>query len=121
MLRTLRTFALLAAASAPVLAPALPALAAEQAEEVRIIEIVVDGSYAPSRITVQQGERVRLKFVRKDWSGCTRELVIPALKLRKELPTNKAVFVDLPTTEAGEVEFRCGMNMVRGTITVTAR
>ncbi len=31
-----------------------------------------------------------------------------------------AVLVDLPALESGEYEFRCGMNMVRGTIVVSA-
>jgi plastocyanin domain-containing protein len=43
---------------------------------------------------------------------------MPALDLRKELPPNKPVLVDLPALAPGEYEFRCGMNMVRGSITV---
>jgi plastocyanin domain-containing protein len=93
---------------------------AQSAPAVHEIEIVVDGGYKPSNITIRTGERVRLKFVRKEYSGCTREVVIPALELRKELPPNKPVFVDLPALSPGQYEFRCGMNMVRGSITVVA-
>lgn len=117
----LRVLAVLMVAASPLGGLGADAAAAEQGDGARIIEVVVDGAYTPSRITVQQGERVRIKFVRKDWGGCTREVVIPALKIRRELPTNKAVLVDLPTTEPGDYEFRCGMNMLRGTITVAAR
>lgn len=100
--------------------PAAPmADAAETAPSVREIEIVVDeGAYEPSRITIKKGERVRLKFVRKEYSGCTRELVIAALNVRRELPPDKPVFVEVGDLEPGEYEFRCGMNMVRGTIVV---
>jgi plastocyanin domain-containing protein len=118
--RRLQTFVLALAGLVPVSAPASPALAAEQGASVRVIDVIVEGSYAPSRITVRKGERVQLRFLRKEWNGCTREVLIPALKIRKDLPTNKAVLVDLPTAEAGEYEFRCGMNMVRGTIVVSA-
>jgi plastocyanin domain-containing protein len=93
------------------------------AEEVKVreIEVVVDRGYQPSRIVVQRGERVRLKFVRKDYSPCTREVVFPSLDIRRDLPLNEPVFIDLPVLAAGETEFHCGMNMVRGTIVVETR
>jgi plastocyanin domain-containing protein len=94
------------------------ARAAEPAPQIREIEIVVDGAYKPDRVTVRKGERVRLKFVRHDYGACTREVVLPALKVKRELPPHKPVVVDLPALEPGEYEFRCGMNMVRGTIVV---
>jgi plastocyanin domain-containing protein len=99
--------------------PAVPATAvAAQEAAVREIEIIVDGGYSPARVEVKKGERVRLKFLRKEYTGCTREVVIPALKVRQELPPNKAVIIDLPALDSGEYEFRCGMNMIRGAIVV---
>jgi plastocyanin domain-containing protein len=59
--------------------------------------------------------------VRKDYSPCTREVVFPSLDIRRELPVNEPVFIDLPALPAGEIEFHCGMNMIRGTIVVEAR
>jgi plastocyanin domain-containing protein len=93
---------------------------AEEAKA-REIEVVVDHGYQPSRVVIQQGERVRLKFVRKDYSPCTREVVFPSLDIRRELPVNEPVFIDLPVLAPGEIELHCGMNMVRGTIVVEAR
>lgn len=93
---------------------------ASQAVAVREIEVVVDGSYKPSRIEVHEGERVRLKFVRKEYNSCTKEVVFPQLNIRRELPPNKPVLIDLPALSAGEYEFKCGMNMIRGTLVVTA-
>ena len=87
---------------------------------VREIEVVVDGSYKPSRIELHEGERVRLKFVRKEYNSCTKEVVFPQLDIRRELPPNKPVLIDLPALAAGEYEFKCGMNMIRGTIVVTS-
>jgi plastocyanin domain-containing protein len=92
--------------------------AAAEQTQVKTVEIVVDGSYKPDRIEAREGERLRLKFVRKDYSGCTREVVFPSLNIRRTLPTNKAVLIELPALAPGEIEFRCGMNMVRGTIVV---
>ncbi len=93
---------------------------AQEAPQVREIEIVVRGGYSPSRIVVREGERVRLRFVRHEYSSCTREVVFPWLDLRRELPPHQPVVVELPAMRAGEYEFRCGMNMVRGTIVVEA-
>ena len=63
-------------------------------------------------------EHVQLKFVRKDSSDCTREVVFPALDIRRDLPYDQPVVVHLPALKPGEYEFRCGMNMIRGKIVV---
>jgi plastocyanin domain-containing protein len=87
---------------------------------VREIEIIVEGGYKPNRIEIQEGERVRLKFVRKEYNSCTREVVFPKLGIRRELPPNQPVTIDLPALAPGEYEFKCGMNMIRGTLVVIA-
>ncbi|KYG07671.1 hypothetical protein BE21_28085 [Sorangium cellulosum] len=114
--------------AASLLAPSLraPSAAAEEApapspQAVREIEIVVDGGYKPSRIVVAEGERVRLKLVRRDYSPCSREVVFASLGIRRELPTNVPVVIDLPALSPGEIEFKCGMNMLRGVIVVEPR
>lgn len=99
----------------------LSAPVAAQDDGTREIEIAVDGGYRPDRITVTEGERVRLRFVRHEYSSCTREVVFPALNIRRELPPHRPVVIELPALRAGEYEFRCGMNMVRGTIVVAPR
>ncbi|MCY0986976.1 cupredoxin domain-containing protein [Nannocystis sp. ILAH1] len=92
-----------------------------QAPAVREIEVIVDGDYRPGRITVAEGERVRLKFVRREQSPCTREVVFAALGIRRELPTDQSVILELPALSPGEYEFKCGMNMIRGVLEVVAR
>jgi plastocyanin domain-containing protein len=87
---------------------------------VREIEVVVDQGYQPSRIEVAQGEPVRLRFIRRDYGGCTREVVFPTLNLRRELPPNQPVVIELPALPPGETPFQCGMNMVRGVVVVRA-
>ncbi|MFT3764292.1 MAG: cupredoxin domain-containing protein [Minicystis sp.] len=111
----------LSLALAAVAAPLVASTAHAEEARPREIEIVVDRGYQPARIVVQQGERVRLKIVRRDYSPCAREIVFPSLGIRRELPVNEAVFVDLPALPAGEIEFHCGMNMLHGKIVVEAR
>lgn len=89
--------------------------------ETREIEIVVQQGYQPNRIELTEGEVVTLKFVRKESSGCSREVVLPALGIRKELPQGTPVMIHLPALKAGEYEFKCGMDMLRGKIVVRRR
>jgi plastocyanin domain-containing protein len=110
------TFAL----SSPAVQLATAAAQTHDHGAVREIEVVVDGGYKPNRVEIHAGERVRLKFVRKDYSSCTREVVFPSLNIKRELPTNQPVVIELPALAAGEYEFRCGMNMIRGTLVVTS-
>jgi plastocyanin domain-containing protein len=82
------------------------------------VEIVVENGYHPDRIVVKAGQPVRLRFVRKEYSGCTLEVVFPTLGIRQKLPTNEPVVVDLGTPEAGEIPFHCGMKMIHGVVVV---
>jgi plastocyanin domain-containing protein len=86
----------------------------------RPIEILVQRGYHPSRVAVRAGEPVRLTFVRREAGGCSREVMIPSLGIRRELPQDLPVEIDLPALPAGELAFTCGMSMMRGTILVEA-
>ena len=92
-----------------------------QAPAVREIEVIVDGGYRPGRIPVTEGERVRLKLVRREHSPCTREVEFPSLDIRRELPTDQPVVIELPALAPGEYQFKCGMNMIKGVLEVVAR
>lgn len=92
-----------------------------QAESARDIEVVVDKGFQPAQLKVKEGERVRIKFIKKDYGSCTREVVFPSLGITRTLPTNQTVVVELPPQKAGEVAFHCGMKMSRGTIVVEPR
>jgi len=105
-----------AAATAPI-----DARADGAHHEVREIEVIVQGGYKPNRIEIIEGQHVQLRFLRKEAGGCTREVVFPALNIRKELPEGQPVVIHLPELEPGEYEFKCGMNMIKGKIVVRAR
>lgn len=100
---------------------AATAATAAASESVRDIEITVTDGYSPSEIVIEEGERVRLVFVRKSWSGCTREVVIPHLDLRRVLAPNQRTTVDLPELPPGDYAFHCGMKMIHGNIRVLPR
>ena len=89
---------------------------AQGAPAVREIEVIVEGGYKPKRIEVRKGERIRLRFVRKEHGPCTKEVLFPKLGIKRELPTNQPVVIELPALEPGEYEFKCGMNMIKGVV-----
>ena len=83
---------------------------------VQEITVTVDGGYDPSRIVVQTGKPVRLKFERKDPSSCLEQVVIPDFHIAADLPLNQVTTVEFTPEQAGTYIFTCGMNMFRGEI-----
>lgn len=119
---TRRIFSLAALASLSALSLASLSAGAQPAvPQAREVEIIVDGRYTPNVIEATEGEVLRLRFVRRDYSPCSREVVFPTFNLRRMLPTNQPVVVELPALTVGEHAFQCWMNMLRGRIVVRPR
>ena len=98
------------APSAPI-ASAGEAHAASSVQTARI-EVTDDG-YRPGTVSFNPGLPARLTFVRTSERTCGTEVVIPSMNIRRELPLNRAVNIDF-TPKAGNIEFVCGMGMLKG-------
>jgi len=83
------------------------------------VDITVDGGYQPEIISISQGKLTKLNFIRKDQSSCLEEVVLGDFKIRKFLPLNQKVTIELKPQEKGEYDYACGMNMFHGKIIVT--
>ena len=79
---------------------------------------VGEQGYEPSRVTLRAGVPVRLTFVRTTDKTCGTTVAFPSLNIRRELPLNQTVEIEFTSQKAGEIQFVCGMNMLRGTIVV---
>ena len=79
---------------------------------------VGEQGYDPSRVTIHAGVPTRLTFVRATDKTCGTAVVFPSLNIRRELPLNRPVEVEFTPQEAGNIEFVCGINMLRGTLVV---
>ncbi len=79
------------------------------------VRVTKDG-FSPSTINVEKGHELTLVFYRADNEGCGKEVVFPSLNIRKKLPLKKNVTVKITPSKAGEINFSCGMNMMKGTI-----
>ncbi|HEY8430901.1 MAG TPA: cupredoxin domain-containing protein [Sandaracinaceae bacterium] len=72
--------------------------------------------YEPSEITAPAGQPVRLVFTRTTDEGCGQQLVFPELDIRRDLPLDEPVAVDLTMPASGRVRFTCGMDMYEGAL-----
>lgn len=79
-----------------------------------IIEITVDGGYKPSTIILKKDKKVMLRFIRKDENSCLEEVVFPDYGIKKYLPLNTSVDVELKPPHATKTGFHCAMNMFQG-------
>ena len=82
------------------------------------VDVVVDGGYKPSVIKVERGKDIKLSILRKDPNSCLEEIVLPDFKIKKYLPLNKKVEINIKATKAGTYLFHCGMNMYHGKVIV---
>jgi plastocyanin domain-containing protein len=82
------------------------------------VDITVEGGYTPNTIQIQKGKTTKISFTRKDSSSCLEEVVLGDFKIKKFLPLNKKVTVEVTPQKEGEYGFACGMNMFHGKIIV---
>lgn len=81
-------------------------------------DIIVDGGYSPEVISIPVGKTTKLNFIRKDPTECLEEVVLGDFKIRKTLPLNEKVTVEITPQEKGEFGYSCGMGMYHGKILV---
>jgi plastocyanin domain-containing protein len=96
------------------LVTSVPSFAVENTKT-KVIEVMVtDKGFEPSSIDVTKGETVALRVTRKSESTCATQVQVPSLKLKKDLPLNQPVTIDLGKVASGEIRFGCGMGMMMG-------
>lgn len=74
--------------------------------------------FDPAVITLKKGVPARLTFIRTSDKTCATEVVIPAYKVKKELPLDAKVSIQFTPQDTGDVGFACGHNMFKGTLVV---
>lgn len=82
------------------------------------VDITVEGGYSPEVISIPKGKTTKINFIRKDPSSCLEEVVLGDFKIRKHVPLNQKVTVELTPQQSGEFGYACGMNMHHGKIIV---
>ncbi|MEK7114920.1 MAG: cupredoxin domain-containing protein [Patescibacteria group bacterium] len=82
------------------------------------VDILVEGGYSPEIISIEKGKTIKLNFIRKDPSNCLEEVVLSDFGVRKKLPLNEKITIEITPQKKGEFTFSCGMNMFHGKIIV---
>jgi plastocyanin domain-containing protein len=81
------------------------------------IEANSDG-YVPAMVHAAVGQEVTLVFKRTTDATCATEVVMPSQDVKVDLPLNEPVEVTFIASEAGVIDFSCGMNMWHGKVMV---
>lgn len=99
-------------------APGSAAAAAAPSEDrvQRIVVTVSDTGYSPAVVRVKAGVPTQLTFRTNGTQGCTRSLVVPSLKVGRQLPATGDSTLDLGELAAGRLRYTCGMGMYSGTV-----
>ena len=82
------------------------------------VDIIVDGGYSPEVIAILLGKTTKINFIRKDPTECLGEVVLGDFKIRKSLPLNQKVTIEITPKKKGEFSYSCGMGMYHGKIIV---
>ncbi|MEO8801315.1 MAG: cupredoxin domain-containing protein [Polyangiaceae bacterium] len=77
-----------------------------------------DKGFTPPSVTLKKGEKSTLVFTRTTDQTCAVAVVFPDLKIKKDLPLNVPVSIDIPTDTARSLSFQCGMAMYKGAVVV---
>jgi plastocyanin domain-containing protein len=101
-----------------ILTAVAPRVVAQDAPKPKRVAIeILEKGFAPESVTVEKGKPIELAFTRKTDKTCATEIAIPSMKLKKALPLNEVVVVEL-TPEKDDITFQCGMNMLKGKLVV---
>jgi plastocyanin domain-containing protein len=82
---------------------------------------VGEHGFAPASLALARGapgSTVPITFVRTTDETCAKEVVFPDVGIKKDLPLNEAVTIDVPTETSRTLTFQCGMAMYKGTLVV---
>ena len=73
---------------------------------------VTDNGFEPSKISVKPGVPIVLKVTRKTDATCATQIQIPSQKVKKDLPLNQEVTIDIGSLKKGDLKYGCGMGMM---------
>jgi plastocyanin domain-containing protein len=109
--------AVLALAAAACNKDAKPAAASDGAIPITANE----KGFLPNEVKLQAGMPAALVFTRTTDSTCATEVVFPELNIKKDLPKDTAVRIDIPTDKAQTLTFQCGMGMYKSSVVIAAK
>jgi plastocyanin domain-containing protein len=101
-----------ASTGTPSLVPAAPG-------EIRVT--ASEHGFSPDSLAISKGAAGSLatvSFVRTTDQTCATEVVFPELDIKRALPLNQPVAINVPSDSARTLTFQCGMGMYKGALLV---
>ncbi len=87
--------------------------------ELRVV--ASEHGFTPPSLTIAKGapgSMATVTFLRTTDQTCATEVVFPELDIKKPLPLNQAVAIDVPSDAPRSLTFQCGMGMYKGALLV---
>lgn len=84
----------------------------------QLFDIEVRGVYAPNIIRAKLGAPIKINFTRKENNDCSRFVSFPDFKIRRELPINEKISIEITPDRRGEFLFTCDMSMYQGKLII---
>ena len=94
----------------------LPTFSKEKVQKITVT--VTKNGFEPNEIKVKDKSHVILQITRKTETTCATNIMLKDLNIKKDLPLNQQVDVDLGVLKKGDISFACGMNMITGHIII---
>jgi len=94
------------------------ATSAKIEKDVQTFNILVKGVYSPNIIKAKKNKLVRINFVRKESTDCSRFVNFTDFKIRKELPEGEKITIEIMPEKSGVFPFNCDMNMYQGKLII---
>lgn len=111
------TFGCKREAPAPADKPAAP-VASIDVKGRRVDITAGSNGFKPNNVAVKQGEATTLVFTRTTDETCATEVVFPEINLKKDLPLNKQVAIEVPVDKSRTLAFQCGMGMYKSKVVI---
>jgi plastocyanin domain-containing protein len=88
-----------------------------------VVSITADEEgFKPSSVTLPKGSAgARLVFTRTSDDTCATDVEFPELGVKKDLPKNTPVTIEIPTDQERKLTFQCGMGMYKSSVVVAAK
>lgn len=80
--------------------------------------VVVKGGYSPATVVLKKGVPATINFDLKDSTACLSHVVFDQLGVDRDLTKQARTKIEIPTDQAGDLDFACGMNMFHGKVVV---
>ena len=74
--------------------------------------------FTPASVTVDKGKPATLVFTRTTDGTCATAVVFPEINVKKDLPLNTPVSIEVPTDTARTLKFTCGMGMYESSVVI---